>query len=165
MMHTPPHTRLPALLLAGLTVCTGLIGLTCVTGCAGTDTDAPSATESAGAAPRPERTRASAKGLDFTETFEIRFGKELVGYLVDVLETPEGVIDTRAYLPGTALIESRDLELLGFISPRGTSYRFRADGTAEAVGYGTRDRNIAAFFARSESPDLVTLHHGTVPGR
>ncbi|MHC5212068.1 MAG: hypothetical protein ACYTG2_15220 [Planctomycetota bacterium] len=142
----PIARRLPALLLAALLACAG---------------PAPAADD----ASRPERTRQTAKDLAFTETFEIRFGDELVGYLVDVLEVPAGVLDERAYAPGTALIEGLDLEFLGFISPRGTTYRFHEDGSAEAVGYGSRNLNIAAFFRRNGEPVLITLHPGTVPTR
>jgi hypothetical protein len=149
--------RLPALL-----VLAGLTGLAHLPACAG---PASASAPDADAPPRPARTRAAAQGLDFTATFEIRFGDELVGYLVDVLDVPTGVVDTRAYPPGTALIEDRNLDLLGFISPRGTSYRFREDGSAEGVGYGSRSSSIAAFFRRNGEPVLTTLHPGTVPAR
>jgi hypothetical protein len=152
MRPTPLARRLPALLLAGLA------GLGALAACAGTSSSADST-------PRPERTRATARDLAFTETFEIRFGNDLVGYLVDVLEVPEGVVDARAYPPGTALIEDRNLVMLGFTSPRGTSYRFRQDGSAEAVGYGARNSSLAAYFRRNGDPTLTTLHPGTVPGR
>jgi len=110
------------------------------------------------AAPSPEPpppSAAAARDLQFTETFEIRFGADLVGYLVEVLPAPEGVPDARAFRPGTALIEGPDFELLGFVSPHGTTYRFDATGEARAVGWGSRNQGIAAFFGRNGAPKLV----------
>jgi hypothetical protein len=130
--------------------------------CAGTSEPAPGPADSAS---RPAPTRRAARELAFTETFEVRFGGELVGYLVEVLAVPDGVVDERAFAPGTALIENRDLELLGFISPRGTTYRFEQDGSAHAVAFGTRSANIAAFFGRQGEPTVTTLQPGTSAGR
>jgi hypothetical protein len=152
MRRRPRAPRLPCVLF-------GVLGLAA---CAGPSTP-PSAP--ADAASRPAPTRQAACELAFTETSEIRFGDELVGYLVEVLAVPDGVLDERAFAPGTALIEDRDLELLGFISPRGTTYRFEQDGRAHAVAFGTRGANIAAFFGRHGEPTLTTLQPGTSAGR
>src|SRR5262245_34924859 len=64
-----------------------------------------------------------AKDLQFSETFEVRFGEDFVGYVVDVLPVPAGIVDERQYPEDTKLIQDKDFKLLGFISPRGTIYR------------------------------------------
>ncbi len=112
-------------------------------------------------APETPPQAAAARDLQFTETWEIRFGDELVGYLVEVLPAPEGLTDTRKFGPGTALVEGLDFQLLGFISPRGTTYRFDAAGEAQAVGWGSRNMSIAAFFQRNGAPRLLAA---TTPG-
>lgn len=115
-------------------------------------------------APAPEAAlhRGALTGsLQFTETWEIRFGDELVGYLVEVLPAPEGVADQRPFKPGTSLVEGLDFQLLGFISPRGTTYRFDESDQAKAVGWGSRNMSIAAFFGRNGAPRLVAA---TTPG-
>jgi hypothetical protein len=117
-----------------------------------------------GDAPAPEalpRRDAITRSLQFTETWEIRFGDELAGYLVEVLPVPEGLHDDRPFKPGTALVEDLDFQLLGFLSPRGTTYRFDDAGEAKAVGFGSRNMSIAAFFGRNGAPRLVAA---TSPG-
>lgn len=104
---------------------------------------------------RPARTRASAADLAPAQTFEIRFGSELAGYLIDVLPTEPGTPDTRAYEPGTAVIQSLDRTLLGFISPHGTTYRFNEAGEAKTVGFGSRTTSITAFFRKNDPPTLT----------
>jgi len=106
---------------------------------------------------RPARTRQSAKDLEPSERFEIRFGSELVGYLTDVLPAPAGAEDLRAYEPGTAVIQGLDHQLLGFISPHGTTYRFDASGEARVVGFGSRNTSIAAFFLANGPPTLIPV--------
>jgi hypothetical protein len=114
------------------------------------------------AAPEALPRRAAITGsLQFTETWEIRFGDELVGYLVEVQPAPEGLADERPFKPGTALVEDLDFQLLGFLSPRGTTYRFDDAGEAQAVGWGSRNMSIAAFFQRNGAPRLVAV---TAPG-
>ena len=108
-------------------------------------------------ADRPARTVQSAAELAPSRTFEIRFGSELAGFLIDVLPAPPGTTDQRAYEPGTALIEARDRTLLGFISPRGTTYRFDASGEARTVGFGSRSTSISAFFRKNDPPTLVPV--------
>lgn len=115
------------------------------------------------APPQPEApppSAAAARDLQYTQTFEVRWGDELAGYLVEVLPTPAGIPDARAFQPGTYLIEGPDLELLGFISPHGTTYRFDAEGAARTVGWGSRDQGIAAFFGRNGPPRLVPVTAG-----
>ena len=108
-------------------------------------------------ADRPARTLASTADLSPTRTFEIRFGSELAGFLIDVLPAPPGTPDQRAYEPGTALIQARDRTLLGFISPHGTTYRFDASGEARTVGFGSRSTSISAFFRKNDPPTLVPI--------
>jgi len=112
---------------------------------------------SASGPPRPAPTLAAAADLEPTRTFEIRFGSELAGFLIDVLPAPPGTPDQRAYEPGTALIQARDRTLLGFISPRGTTYRFDASGAARTVGFGSRSTSITAFFRKNDPPTLVPI--------
>jgi hypothetical protein len=109
----------------------------------------------------PPPTKAAALDLRHTQTFEIRFGDELVGYLREVKATPAGESDGRAFPVGTALIESKDFELLGFISPHGTTYRFNEAGEAKAQGFGSRNQGIAAFFKQNGEPRLLALGTGT----
>lgn len=112
------------------------------------------------APPQPERpapTAAAARDLQYTETFELHWGDELAGYLVEVLPAPAGIADARAFRPGTSLIEGPDFALLGFISPHGTTYRFDAEGTARPVGWGSREQGITAFFGRNGPPRLVPV--------
>ena len=110
------------------------------------------------------QTRSAAIDLRFTETFEIRFGDQLVGYLREVKPVPPGEQDGRAFPPGTSLIESKDFELLGFLSPGGTTYRFNEAGEAKAVGFGSRNQSIAAFFKKSGEPRLLALGTGKPQG-
>jgi hypothetical protein len=112
----------------------------------------------------PPPTKAAAVDLRYTETFEIRFGDELVGYLREVKPVPAGEQDVRAFPAGTALIESQDFELLGFISPMGTTYRFNAAGEAKAVGFGSRNQSIAAFFKKNGDPRILALGTGKPQG-
>jgi hypothetical protein len=107
----------------------------------------------------------TATDMQYTATYEIRFGNELVGYLVDVLPTPEGMTDARGYPPGTALIQDPALDFIGFITPGGKSYRFDENGEGHAVGFGSRNENIAAFFRANGQPTLVSIHPGTIPSR
>ena len=111
-------------------------------------------------AARAPATRDAAHDLSYTATSEIRFGGELVGYLVDVQPVPGGIVDDRPWEPGTALIEDSKFEFIGFISPHGTTYRFDADGQPRTVGFGSRSSGIAAFFRRNGEPQLVSLHPG-----
>jgi hypothetical protein len=136
-------SRRPALTLSALL-------LLLAPACAGTGT-APADAE------RPARTLQSTADLSPTRTFEIRFGSELAGFLIDVLPAPAGAPDQRAYEPGTALIQARDHTLLGFISPRGTTYRFDASGEARTVGFGSRSTSITAFFRKNDPPTLVPI--------
>jgi hypothetical protein len=106
---------------------------------------------------RPARTRATAADLAPTQTFEIRFGSELAGYLIDVLPAEPGQPDTRAYEPGTAVIQSLDHTLLGFISPHGTTYRFDEAGEAQTVAFGSRSTSITAFFRKNDPPALTPI--------
>jgi len=119
-----------------------------------------SATPAAPAAARAAPTRLAARDLSWTTTSEIRFGGELVGYLVEVNPVPEGIVDSRPWEPGTALIQDQDFEFIGFISPRGTTYRFDEDDVAKPMGFGGRDANIAAFFRRNGKPQLVAPYIG-----
>jgi hypothetical protein len=109
-------------------------------------------------AARPAPTRAAARELSYTSTSEIRFGGDLVGYLVDVNPVPEGIVDSRPWEPGTALIQDRGFQFIGFVSPRGTTYRFDEDEVARPVGQGSRSAGIAAFFRRNGEPQLVPLN-------
>ncbi len=136
---------LPALLLAACTS-TG-------------NADAPKAPDAA----RPRATRGAADDMQFTETFEVRFGTEHVGYVVDVLPVPDGVVDQRAYRPGTKLIQGLSFEFLGFISPHGTTYRFDPTGDAHTVGVGSVEQGIAAFFGKNGPPTLVSTSPGVRP--
>ena len=120
-----------------------------------------SSAETSSSAPEaPPPTKAEAVDLRYTETFEIRFGNELVGYLREVKPVPAGEQDGRAFPPGTALIESKDFELLGFLSPLGTTYKFNAAGEAKAVGFGSRNQSIAAFFKKNGDPKILALGTG-----
>jgi len=104
-----------------------------------------------------------AKDLQFSETFEVRFGEDFVGYVVDVLPVPHGIVDERQYPEGTKLIQDKDFKLLGFISPRGTMYRFDASGGSEAVGSGSLEKNLAGFFKKDGPPKLVSIAPGVRP--
>jgi hypothetical protein len=120
-----------------------------------------STADDAATAPAAERgapTQQAARELSFTATSEIRFDGELVGYLVEVQPVPEGTVDSRPWEPGTALIQDKRFQFIGFISPRGTTYRFDEDETAQAVGFGSRSAGIAAFFRRNGEPQLVSVH-------
>ncbi len=125
-------------------------------GCASTE-PGRAATQAADAAPRAAPTREAASDLQYTEVSEIRFGKDLVGYLVAVLPVPEGMTDGRPWQPGTALIQDGKMQFIGFISPHGTTYKFDEYGAAKGVGFGSRDAGIAAFFRRNGQPQLVPL--------
>ena len=120
-----------------------------------------SASEKSQVPEAPPPSKAAAIDLRFTETFEIRFGEELAGYLREVKPVPAGEADGRAFPAGTALIESKDFELLGFISPLGTTYKFNEAGEAKAVGYGSRNQSIAAFFRQNGEPRILALGTGT----
>jgi len=95
--------------------------------------------------------------LDWTQTSEIRFSGELVGFLVEVLEVPEGVEDRRAYRPGTLLVQDLRFRPLGFISPGGTTYGYDEQGLARTLGFGGRNLAIANFFRRTGSPQIITV--------
>ncbi len=91
---------------------------------------------------------APAYDMDYSQTLAARFGGELAGYVVNVLPVPEGVEDLRRFPVGTLLVQDQRFQLVGFVSPNGTAYRF--DGTLpmpiEASG---RDAQVAALFGRS----------------
>lgn len=108
-------------------------------------------------ADRPARTRQSAADLAPSRTYEIRFGSELVGYLIEVLPASAGAPDTRAYEPDTAVIADLDRKLLGYISPHGTTYRFDAAGESHTVGFGSRSTSITAFFRKNDAPTLTPI--------
>jgi hypothetical protein len=103
----------------------------------------------------------TATDMAYTATYEIRFGKELVGYLVEVMEVPEGIDDQRGFPPGTSIIQDTDLVFIGFITPGGRSYRFNEQGEAVAVGFGNRDKSVATFFMKNGYPTLVSIHTGS----
>jgi hypothetical protein len=130
-------------------------------GCGSPHADVPHAAAATAKAGPP--TREAAEGLTHTATSEIRFGDELVGYLLDVLPVPAGVVDDRPWEPGTAMIQDLRFRFIGFISPRGTTYRFDEHGTPHKVGFGSRSAGIAAFFMRNGEPTLVSLHPGAAP--
>jgi hypothetical protein len=117
-----------------------------------------------GAMPEREISRVlpTATDMAFTATYEIRFGDELVGYLVEVMDVPEGIDDQRGFPPGTSIIQDTELSFVGFITPGGRSYRFDDHGDASAVGFGNRDKSIATFFRKNGYPTLVSIHQGTV---
>ena len=107
----------------------------------------------------------AAHDLPSTETFEIRFGDDLVGYLVEVKPMPPDQPDQRPYKPGTSLIQDRNFTFIGFISPAGTTYKFDANGnSAHAVGFGSRNQSIAAFFRRNGSPRILAVSTGLPQG-
>jgi len=107
----------------------------------------------------------AAHDLPSTETFEIRFGDDLVGYLVEVKPMPPDQPDERPYKPGTSLIQDRNFTFIGFISPAGTTYKFDANGSsAHAVGFGSRNQSIAAFFRRNGSPRILAVATGQPQG-
>jgi hypothetical protein len=116
------------------------------------------------APPPPEPTATAAHDLPSTETYEIRFGDELVGYLVDVKPLPDGQTDTRPFKPGTSLIQDKRFEFLGFISPMGITYKFDAQGEAHKVGFGSRNQSIAAFFRRNDLPRILAVATGQPQG-
>ena len=109
-------------------------------------------------------TAVAAHDLPCTETFEIRFGDELVGYLVEVKPMPAGEPDERPYKPGTSLIQDKAFTFVGFITPAGTTYRFDAAGNGHTVGFGSRNQSIAAFFRRNGSPRILALGTGRPQG-
>ncbi len=123
-----------------------------------------SAPHARAATPPAVRTLAAARDLQYADTLEIRFGADLVGYVVEVLPVPEGLLDERPWTPGTLLIQGPQLDFLGFITPGGTTYRFDAQGGAHAIGFGSRDQGIAAFFGRNGTPRLVTTQPGLPRG-
>ena len=114
-------------------------------------------------ADRPKATLGAALDLHYTETFEVRFDNQVVGYMVDVLPVPSGIVDQRAYAPGTKLIQGKDFQFIGFISPHGTTYRFDSSGAAKTVGVGSVEQGIAAFFRKNGPPTLVSISPGTAP--
>jgi hypothetical protein len=88
-----------------------------------------------------------------------------VGYLVEVKPMPPDQPDERPYKPGTSLIQDRNFTFIGFISPAGTTYKFDASGnTAHAVGFGSRNQSIAAFFRRNGSPRILAVATGQPQG-
>ncbi len=139
---------------------TGALLLTAACSRAETAETAGQAAPAAQAATRGAPTRLAAYDLSWTTTMEIRFDGELVGYLVEVNPVPEGIVDSRPWEPGTAIIEDKDFQPIGFISPRGTTYRFDEDNKAKPVGFGSRDSGIAAFFRRNGKPQIVAPHIG-----
>ena len=139
---------------AALARIAGVALATLIAACSSTPKDDPADLP---VAPRPAPTLAATSSLDWTSTSEIRFSGELVGYLVEVLEVPGGVPDRRPFKPGTVLIQDKKLEMVGFISPGGTTYRFDDSGEAKAVGFGSRNAAIASFFRKGGTPQLVPV--------
>lgn len=88
-----------------------------------------------------------AEGLDFTRTNEVRLGDGAapVGYLVEFLRVPTGVIDERVYREGSALVQDALLTDVGFVSPAGVGYRFDAEGNAVEIGFGARTQHVATL--------------------
>jgi len=145
---------LPALALALLSALLPVATTSCATG---------AKAKQAAPAKREAPTLQAARDLQFTETSEIQFSGEVVGYLVDVLPVPEGIVDDRPWEPGTALIQDTKFQFMGFVSPRGTTYHFDPDGNPRVVGWGSRIDGIAAFFKRNGKPQFVALGFAAPP--
>ena len=112
----------------------------------------------------PAPTAVAAHDLPCTETFEIRFGDELVGYLVEVQPMPKDQPDQRRFKPGTSLIQDKQFVDIGFISPGGTTYRYDEAGIAHSVGFGSRNQSIAAFFRKNGAPRILSVATGQPQG-
>ena len=100
-----------------------LPALLLIAACAGPD--APPEQPGVWRTPAPDE--AAAHDLSYTETFEIRFGDELVGYLVEVRPMPANQLDERPFKAGTTLIEDTHFDFLGFISPADAGYGGRTE--------------------------------------
>jgi len=85
----------------------------------------------------------TATDLDYAQTSRVVSRGETVGWIDRVLPVPEGVADERGYDPGTVLVRDLDRTLVGFVTPRGTAYRFTGDDRSVPVGFGSRDGAIA----------------------
>ena len=89
-----------------------------------------------------------ATGDDFTRTLIVDVGGTPSGYVVEVLDVPQGLRDERPYPVGTWLVQDIDFTLVGFISPSGTAYVFGDDHRARPAGFGSRDMSVAAILKR-----------------
>jgi len=109
---------------------------------------------------RPPTTLAAAHDLDFTETSEVIVRGEVIGYVKTLLELPEGTEDKRAWPTGTMLVQDPALEWIGFVSPRGASYRFDEQGNAKPVGAGSKLGSVGRMLGTTEIPKLRTVSPG-----
>lgn len=92
----------------------------------------------------------------YSRTEEIFVDGEPVGYLVSYDAIPDGLVLERAMPAGSARIQDREFEDVGFVSPRGLFFRHAAKG-AEALGYHPLDEGLRLFFGGGRQLKLAAL--------
>lgn len=92
----------------------------------------------------------------YSRTEEIFVDGEPVGYLVSYDAIPDGLVLERAMPAGSARIQDREFEDVGFVSPRGLFFRHAAKG-AQALGYHPLDEGLLLFFGGGRQVKLAAL--------
>jgi hypothetical protein len=82
-----------------------------------------------------------------TSYFKVMRDTTVVGYVVRYDALPAGSQAARPYREGTLLVEDAQFARIGFITPLGRGFRFRAKGQdADELGEGTIEELLPKFF-------------------
>jgi len=100
--------------------------------------------------------------MAFTHTHEVNFGEseQVVGYLVEFLRVPEGVVDERTFPAGTVLLQDLEFKTVGLITPGQEGVAFDDQGVPTSLGHGGREQLVMAMFERSERPHFRSIMSG-----
>ncbi len=119
----------------------------CLSGCAAdsTDEEAQIITTLISIAPLAER------DSSYTSTQTVHVGDGVVGYVVTFLEVPITESEQTYTAAGSVLVKNPDFETVGFITPRGSIYRYGPGDHPELVYQGNLVKNLSVFFAAPEN--------------
>jgi|GEM_PF-7132338 len=86
----------------------------------------------------------------YTSTEAVYAGDGVVGYAVTFLEVPITASEETYTAAGSVLVKNTDFETVGFITPRGSIYRYGPGGHPELLYRGNLVKNLSVFFAVPE---------------
>ncbi len=91
----------------------------------------------------------------YTTTRSVHVKDAVVGFLVTFDEVPVTESEPAYTEAGSVLIKNPDFETVGFITPRGTIYRYGPGNRPEKVFQGDLIKNLAVFFSYPENQIAV----------